>query len=137
MEYRFWRSEKVRRRGQDRREAEERARDAFIAKVMVHVKEGPFRRGSWVHKTTTRRRDALIYLTAIRNGETAKPLAERFGCTPRQAAQGLIAGPALVLEVIRSGKLGVIEGWGLQVVADCERRLAKLARDVPPPQRHV
>jgi hypothetical protein len=49
---------------------------------------------------------------------------------PRQAAQGLIAGPALVLEVIRSGKLGAIEGWGACVVADCERRMARLARDV-------
>jgi hypothetical protein len=130
MEYRFWRSEKVRRRGQERREAEERARDAFIAKVMEHVKEGPFRRGSWVHKTTTRRRDALVYLTAIRNGETAKPLAERFGCSKQQAANALLKGPALVLEVVRSGKLGAIEGWGVQVVADCERRMAKLARDV-------
>jgi hypothetical protein len=130
MEYPRWRSDRIRRRGQERREAEERARDAFIARVMAHVKEGPFRRGSWVFKTATRRRNALIYLTAIRNGETAAPLAERFGCSKQQAAHALLKGPALVLEVVRSGKLGAIEGWGVQVVADCERRMARLARDV-------
>jgi hypothetical protein len=121
MEYPLWRTEEARRRGRERRAAESRSKDEFIGRVMAHVREVGYH-GSWVTKTATRRRNAMVFLTAVRNGEVGRALADRFGISVRQADKGLQVGPALVLEVIRSGKLGVIEGWGLEVAAECERR---------------